>query len=195
MVYLKTRFPQFPEYTIFISLYRGVQKEVIEGVKTGLISGDEKYDFCFLNTTHIISVEQLYNAVHKALLNDLNESKVAKTLNTEIILNLSPINNIGDALRRFGINEHQSDVIVIKVLPSSTSGADLGKLNSSVIELLGGSSVSNPTLNDDIIFSDLVDMKKLKKVYKLNDAKIDFSQSIQNDISKLVIACCHLRGC
>lgn len=195
MAYLKTTFPQFPEYTIFISLYREVQKEIIGGVKTGLICGDEKYDFCFLNTTHIISVEQLYNAVHKALLNDLNEAKVAKTLNTEIILNLSPINNIGDALRRFGINENQSDVIVIKVLPSIASEAELDKLNSGLKELLGGSSVSNPILNDDIILSDLVDMKKLKKVYKLNDARIDSSQSIQKDISKLVVACCHLRGC
>ncbi|RLV95100.1 EKC/KEOPS complex subunit [Spathaspora sp. JA1] len=107
----------------------------------------------------------------------------AKTINADIILNLSPVNNIMDAFKNFGIREDCNDVIVIRVIELQ----DDEDVVDNVVKLVGTDS----NLNDQVLF-DLVDLKRFKKVYKLNDAK--FTDTQQN-LSNLAIGACILRGC
>lgn len=197
MTYEEIRLPQFPNYTILIFLFTGIDTPVLKKVKEQLISGNKDYDFCFLNTQHIISLEHLYNSIHKAILNYEFGNMKAKTLNTEIIFNLSPINNIMDALKRFGVDEACPNLITIKALPTPECNEIAFKdLNEHLLKILSTDPSHNPKLNNEIIFDSLVDLKKLKKVYKLNDAKFSKDESnLQGELTRLAIGACQLRGC
>lgn len=197
MAYEKLKLAQFPHYTVLLFLFTDVDSPVLKQVKEQLISGNKDYDFCFLNTQHIISLEQLYNSIHKAILNYEFGNMRAKTLNTEIIFNLSPINNIMDALKRFGVDEACPNLITVKVLPTSECNEVACKeLNTHLMNILSIDDSHNSTLNDELIFNSLVDLKKLKKVYKLNDAKLSEDKSnLQGELTRLTIGACQLRGC
>lgn len=196
MAYEKLKLAQFPNYTVLIFLFTDVGSPILKQVKEQLISSNKDYDFCFLNTQHIISLEHLYNSIHKAILNYEFGNMRAKTLNTEIIFNLSPINNIMDALKRFGVDETCPNLITIKVLPTlECNEIACNELNTHLLKILSIDDSHNPTLNDELIFNSLVDLKKLKKVYKLNDAKFSDESNLQGELTRLTIGACQLRGC
>lgn len=174
-------FPQFPQLPVVVGLLKDVQPETLAKVKTELVAANPDYDFCFLNPTHIVSLEHLYSAIHRAVSNQKNDTMRAKTLNTEIIFNLLPVNNIVDALRRFGVDETCSSLIAIKVLDDSSN------IEEHLQGLLG---VKPVPLTDEALW-ELVDRKKFKKLYKLNDAKTDDSQA---SLTRLAICACQLRG-
>ena len=107
-------FPQFLE-KVHVFLFENLLPEKLELVKSGLVAADPKYDYCFLNTQHIVSLEHLRSSIFRALDNRADGTMRAKTLNTEIIFNLLPVNNIMDALKRFGVDPACLNVIAIKV--------------------------------------------------------------------------------
>ncbi|KAL6451171.1 hypothetical protein SBY92_002509 [Candida maltosa Xu316] len=183
-------FPQFPQYKVFLSLVKNLKQEEISTIKSNLISGNSQYDYCFLNTRYIISREHLLQSIYKSILNDSNGTKIAKTLNSEIIFNLSPVNNIGDALKKFGISEDCPNCIVIKVFKDPTTEGS--ELSEELAEIIHG---DNTELTDDEIFTNLVDIPKFKKLYKLNDAKISETENLQGQLTRLAIGACVLRGC
>lgn len=87
-----TSFPQFPETTVLVALFQDVENA--QQVKTNLIKGNEQYDFCFINADNIISQKQVLSATYKTLVDDKNKTTKSKSLNTEIILNVSPFRNV-----------------------------------------------------------------------------------------------------
>lgn len=189
-------FPQFPETSILISCFKDIKPSVLSEVKTQLVSGNKDYDFCFLNTLHIISLEHLYSAIHKSILNYSGDSMRAKTLNTEIIFNLSPINNIMDALKRFGVDEGCPNVIIIKVFFNKEETNNIDQIENHLQKLLEANNTQSLELNDDVLFNDFIDIKKFKKVYKLNDAKLTNDENdLQANLTRLAIGACQLRGC
>lgn len=179
-------FPQFPDTRVLIALFFGLDEVKLQEIKRELVGCNKSYDFCFLNTRHIVSLEQLYSSIHKSLLNFKQNTMRAKTLNTEIIFNLSPINNIMDALKRFGVDELCPEVIVVKVLEEDDKVEEIEQHLSGIL-----GSVSVP-LTDEHLYSS-VDLKKFKKVYKLNDAKLE--SDLQTALTRLAIGACQLRGC
>lgn len=179
-------FTQFPQYRILATLYTDVSPETLREIKNRLVSGDRKYDFCFLNTKYILSTELLLNSIHKAILNKEFGNMKANTLNTEIIFNLLPTNKIAEAFRSFGVDEACPNVIVIHV----SNGGESLELTDQHIATLLGETAKNIAIDDDTLAS-LVDVSKFKKLYKLNDAATDDSTLV---LSRLAIAACHLRG-
>lgn len=179
-------FPQFPEYKVYITLYTNIEPENISTIKSNLINANSKYDYCFLNTKYIISQEHLLQSIYKSLLNHKNNCMTSKNLNSEIILNLSPLNNIGDALKKFGISEDCSNSIIVKIIQGDDKPYD-----SNLKEIVHGNIID---LTDDYIFHQLVDLPKFKKLYKLNDAKLDKDGNLQTQLTRLAIGACVLRG-
>ncbi|ODV67080.1 CGI-121-domain-containing protein [Hyphopichia burtonii NRRL Y-1933] len=181
---------QFKQH-IYISCFKNVDPSVLSEVKTKLTEGDSNYDFCFLNTSCIVSEEQLLNSIHKALLNYNQGNMRARTLNTEIILSLSPINNVMDALKRFGVDGACPNVIVIKI---SEEASELENLDEYLQNLLKASREQNIELDDDTLFHEFLDLKKFKKLYKLNDARLSDDKPLQTQLTRLAISACHLKG-
>ena len=144
-------FPQFPNHSIYISLFKGLSSNSIKQIKQELVSGNKAYDYCFLNTKHIVSLEHLYSSIHRSILNYTNNNMAAKTLNTEIIFNLSPINNIVDALKNFGIREDCPNVIIIKVLPTEECTEDKILEITENLSALLGEGVEKASLDDELM--------------------------------------------
>ncbi|CAH6722536.1 EKC/KEOPS complex subunit Cgi121p [[Candida] jaroonii] len=191
MAFLSTKFPSFDK-TIFISLLVDVDQHTLEEVKTKLIEGNKDYDFAFFNTNYIISKEHLLNGIHRAMINYKNGSAKSKTLNTEIILNMSPVSNIMEALKRFGIDssKESANLLCVKVIDDDESLEDI---NNTLITNLGVSKDQNVELTDDFLLKS-VDVAKFKKLYKLNDAKYNDKKPLQNQLTRLAIGACLLRG-
>ncbi|RCK64958.1 hypothetical protein Cantr_00937 [Candida viswanathii] len=179
-------FPQFPEYKVYLSLYTNISLENITTIKSNLVAANSKYDYCFLNTKYIISKEHLLQSIQKSLLNYKNNCMTSKNLNSEIILNLSPLNNIGDALKKFGISEDCPNSIIVEVVEGDKS------LGSDLEDIVSGEVVD---LTDEYIYETLVDLPKFRKLYKLNDAKLNRDGNIQGQLTRLAIDACILRGC
>ncbi|KAM9922760.1 hypothetical protein OXX80_011767 [Metschnikowia pulcherrima] len=156
-------FPSYPESPVFLAYYDDVAAETLTTVKKELMARNELYDYCFLSTTHIVSVEQLRCALHKAVQNFVQGTMKANSVNTEIIFSLSPVNNMSDALKRFGVDESRPDVIVIKVC---SPGTDFKNLESSVSGLLG----AKPSALTDDKLLERFDEKKFKKLFKFSGA-------------------------
>lgn len=134
MSYETAKFPTFGDKAVFISLFNDVSQDVLLRVKSMLVEGNKDYDFCFLNCNYIISKEHLLSGIYKALNNWESEQAKARTLNAEIIFNMSPVNNIMEAFKKFGVdNSKEKDALLcIKVVPDNT---DFNALNQHLIEV------------------------------------------------------------
>ena len=192
------KFPQFPEFTIHISLFINISLENITTIKSNLISSTDnhnKYEYCFLNTKYIISKEHLFQSIYKSLLNYTSKLGLStRNLNSEIIYNLSPINNIGDALKRFGISEDCPNCIVIKIINNKEEEITkvLDRVNTDLKEIIDGELIE---LNDQYIFENFIDLAKFRKLYKLNDvADLNKEDNLQGRLTRLAIGACILRG-
>lgn len=182
-------FPQFPKDNVFISLIKDLDENKLENIKQQLIVGNPDYDYCFLNTNHIASLEHLYFGIHKAILNKNSNNMKAKALNTEIMLNLSPINNIMDAIKRFGIDTSCPNVICIQVTESENVSEDSRIFNKKILELMDADENDSIALTDEVLLKNL-NVQKFKKLYKLNDIKFEDSSKLQKEFTKLAIGAC-----
>lgn len=192
MTYRTFTFPQFPEYCVFAAYYDNLTAETLSKVKSELVGGNKNYDYCFASTTHLISVDQLCSSIHRSIQNDVLQRMKAKTLNTEILYNLSPTNNINEALKRFGVDEGRLDIIVLKVFKNEKSDQlVLQNLNEELDNLLGGESV---TVLSDSTFLKAVDLKKFLKLFKIQNANEDLIKA-QLLYAEEAVAASLLRGC
>lgn len=91
-----------------------------------------------------------------------------------------------DALKRFGVDELCPEVIVVKVLEEED---EVKEIEQRLSTILGSENVP---LTDQHLFAS-VDLKKFKKVYKLNDTKLE--SDLQTALTRLAIGACQLRGC
>lgn len=194
MPHNSVHFPQFADVSVLASVFTDLLPAVLSQVKKGLLLADPLYDYCFLSLAHLVSLEHLYNAIHKAVLNEKNGCMRARTLNTEIIFNLSPVNNIMDALKRFGVDENASSVVVVKVFREAVSEEVLERVNSEICALLEAASAQNPPLSDSLLY-ETFDEGKFKKVYKLNEVRLPENKlEVQGALTRLAVAACQLRG-
>ncbi|KAI5956529.1 CGI121 [Candida jiufengensis] len=118
----------------------------------------------------------------------------ANNLNTEILLNLSPVNVISDAIKRFGISEDCPKTIIIKVIKKDED-VDSEEIEKRINEIIEGDHVE---INDEILLK-MVDIPKFKKTYKLNDVKFtsednDDAKALQGKLTRLAIGASIIRG-
>ncbi|SCW02762.1 LAFE_0F13718g1_1 [Lachancea fermentati] len=110
---LVTSLPQFHEYSIYVYLFCDVKNSAELRGKVA------ELPFALIDASAICSREQLFSAIYKTILENTYNRIRTKSLNSECILSLSPTSNIGEAFRRFGINEHSSNIVCLAIVPKS----------------------------------------------------------------------------
>jgi len=89
---LQFTIPQFPKFKISIHKFSNVTNS--SEIKHNLISGNQEYNFAFINSYTIVSIEQLVAAIYRSLL-DYTQFKIrTKTLHSEVIFSLSQTQNV-----------------------------------------------------------------------------------------------------
>ncbi|XP_066448000.1 EKC/KEOPS complex subunit TPRKB [Eleutherodactylus coqui] len=142
----------FPQHGVTMLLFNNV-KNAAQLRKKAM---DGSVDGTLLSPAMIIDPLQVLVAVNKAIHLHLVGKMKTRTLNSEIIFNLSPTNNISEAFKKFGLSDSDSGVLVV-LTDDGTRPLDSQKIISAV----EGQQV--PLAN----LSQLTDFTKVKKVYKI----------------------------
>lgn len=186
--YLEIEIPLFNKYKTFAVLVNNVEN--LQTIKENLIKGNTDFDYGFLNTKNIVSLEQIYSAYYKIMLDESNGSLKSRTLHTEIIYALSPFKNIMDCLNKFGISKTADSLLILKIVKEEDYNTEylFSQLNN-IKSIIVGNFVE---LTDENLQKS-VDVKTLEKNYKL---KIK-GTSLENDwsgITRQLVSTTQLKG-
>jgi len=193
------------DFLILARLFRGVSN--VDFLRQQLLSRNPAFEYAFLDAAAVFSQAVLSAAVYKAQHAFLSNTLLTPNMHSEIVLSLSPSNNIADAYRRWGLTPGKTkDVLVVKILHApraTTSEADRAALARAVAEHVyenvDGTSVSLAGL--DWEQPGLVDLPAVRKYYKLNAVPAFNLERIKSDerakrgeMEKLILMAMALRG-
>lgn len=86
----------------------------------------------------------------------------ANTVYTEALFGLSPVNNLNDAFKRFGVDSARDDVVAVKIFDAPVDDAALQAVETELTQLLGAPA---EVLTDDSLFAS-ADHAKFRKLFK-----------------------------
>ncbi|XP_061570423.1 EKC/KEOPS complex subunit TPRKB [Cololabis saira] len=115
-----------------------------------------KIDGALINPSMVVDPFQVLVAANKAVHLQTTGKMKTRSLNSEIIYNLSPTNNISEAFKRFGISDGDDSVLVVVV-----HNKDEQQFLSDVPTMVDGQQVPAGDV------SCLSDLAKIKKLYKI----------------------------
>ncbi|KAJ5888196.1 hypothetical protein N7495_008237 [Penicillium taxi] len=144
---------------IHVALYRNVENAAF--LREQLLAGNTEFQYAFIDASMVFSREHALTAIFRAVNDYLNDRLKSHNVHSEIVFSFNPTNHIGESLRKFGVSDSTKDLLAVKVSvsPEITHDSVAAHLESSI----KGTSVPF----DDQIISEISDITKIKKVYKL----------------------------
>ncbi|EJD00788.1 CGI-121-domain-containing protein [Fomitiporia mediterranea MF3/22] len=163
-------YKHFPDQltTVHVALFTNVQNaaelraRIVNASTMQGSEGEQERDavsFAFIEAKLVTSRLALQTAVYQSMLADAQDALKTKTVHSEIIWCLNPTNNITEALRRFGVSDNSSSLLVVRVGPASAALSDVEKQMKNVVQ---GDLVHLDSLKD------ITDWATIRKYYKLN---------------------------
>ncbi|KAI1792501.1 CGI-121-domain-containing protein [Ganoderma leucocontextum] len=176
------RYPHFPPElsTVHVALFTNVsnsadiRSRIIRASQLDGPHGQTERDalnFAFIDARLICSVLHLQTAIYQAVIAQAQRSLRTKTVHSEILWALNPTNNISEAIRRYGVSDTTTSLIVVRI---SSPGLD------TVQHLM--SSVISGTLSSLDGLPDITDWTTVRKYHKLNDEPA--LKAVANDVTQ-----------
>jgi len=161
-------YPQFPADAshVHIALFTNVsnsaqlRSRIVQAASLEGHEGDVErnaVNFAFIDARLICSRLHLQTAIYQAVLAHAQGALRTKTIHSEILWTLNPSNNISEAIRRYGVSDATTSLIVVRI--GSANDAD-------VLEQMHA-AVSGRVSSFDSLES-ITDWSSVKKYYKLN---------------------------
>ncbi|RMD42969.1 hypothetical protein DV735_g2140, partial [Chaetothyriales sp. CBS 134920] len=149
-----------PELAVYATVFANVDNASF--LRERLLAGDTAFEYALVDASTVVSRKQVLAATFRALNDYLNDRLKSHNIHSEIVFALSPNNNIGEAFRRFGVQEDTKNIIVLKVAtnPSITLDSVCAHLTSSI------KGEERPF--DDAVVQQCSDLTRIRKIYKLN---------------------------
>ncbi|CAG8622364.1 10450_t:CDS:2 [Ambispora leptoticha] len=158
---------------IHIALYTNVKNSA--DLKKRLLSHDQELKYAFIDAKVVLDKFQLLVAVNNAVHYEMYSKLKTHNVHSEIVYNLSPTTNISESLRRFGISDSTSEIIVVKV------GGNNVEVKSHLNTLIDGEESSLD------VFSRFADRSCIKKYYKISNNINDHEEILNIIIGSLAI--------
>uniref|UniRef100_A0A1A8ETF9 EKC/KEOPS complex subunit TPRKB n=2 Tax=Nothobranchius korthausae TaxID=1143690 RepID=A0A1A8ETF9_9TELE len=162
----------YPDTRVTQILYTDVKNaaELRRKAMEGNING------ALVNPMMLVSPFQVLVAANKAVHLQTTGKMKTKTLNAEIIFNLSPTNNISEAFKRFGISDGDHSILVVVVHKS-----DEVQFVSDISAMVDGQQL--PV--EDV--SSLSDFNKIKKLFKITPQEEKYGPLLDAVICRMAI--------
>ncbi|KAJ7163256.1 kinase binding protein CGI-121-domain-containing protein [Mycena filopes] len=136
--------PQFPPHLscVHAALYTDIsdpdslRKRLIAASTAEGTDGEHEraaLNFSFIEARLITSVNHLRTAIYQAVLAESQASLRTKTVHSEIIWALNPTNNISDAMRRYGVSDTTTALIVVRIGGSELSADSVERDMDAVV--------------------------------------------------------------
>ncbi|KAJ5389951.1 EKC/KEOPS complex subunit [Penicillium cataractarum] len=158
---------------VHVALYRNVQNSAF--LRQQLLAGNAEFEYALIDASLVLSRAHALAAIFRAMNDYMNNRLRSHNVHSEIVFSFNPTNNIAESFRKLGIADSTKDLLIVKVsvTPEITHDSVAAHLESSV----EGTSVPF----DDLTLSEISDISKIKKLYKLGAlpspaAKPDASQ-------------------
>ncbi|KZT21228.1 CGI-121-domain-containing protein [Neolentinus lepideus HHB14362 ss-1] len=161
-------YPYFPAHLsrAYIALYTSVtdagslRSRIINAATLASPEGDQEREllnFAFVDPRLITSALHVETAVYQAILAAAQGSLRTKTVHSEVLWALNPGNNISEAIRRYGVSDGCTSLLVIRI-----DSSELQDVEAKMGSVVSGQLVPLTQLGT------LTDWAAVKKYHKLN---------------------------
>ncbi|KAG2035354.1 CGI-121-domain-containing protein [Suillus americanus] len=122
-------YSQFNHAVVHVALFddvtnaAAIRSRIVQAARNLSVDGNterEAVNFAFIDARLISSPLHLQTAIYQALLSQAQGQLRTKTVHSEILWALNPTNNITEAIRRYGVSDESTTLIVVRVDVSNT---------------------------------------------------------------------------
>ncbi|XP_070558406.1 EKC/KEOPS complex subunit Tprkb-like [Ptychodera flava] len=159
----------FPDCRVTLALFTEVQN--CRELKRSIVDGD--IDGALLNASMIVDPFQVLVAANKAIHLNHHGKMKTRNINSEVLFNLSPTNNISDAFKKFGLGD--DDTAFLAAILNDNNGDKLESLEQQV----DGNMVGLDQLKIT------TDQAKIQKIYKIQDLELKNSTLVDAVVCRM----------
>ncbi|KAI4522406.1 CGI-121-domain-containing protein [Schizophyllum commune Loenen D] len=139
-----------------------IRKRIVAAATAEDEAGDrerEAVDFAFIDARLVTSRLHLRTAIHQAVLAAARGALRTKTVHSEILFMLNPTNNISEAIRRYGVSDGSTSLLVVRICAPGVGEETVRAAADAVVK-----GERRPV--DEL--TSVVDWAAVKKYHKLN---------------------------
>lgn len=141
-------------------------------LRENVING--KFNCCLVKPAIIVSPLQIAVAANKAAISQISGNLITKSLNSELLFNLSSSKNISQSLQTFGVTDKDQDCLVVVFHQGENKTEDIkSEINGEFLDIVN--------------LSKFTDQKLIQKTYKIGDEELKMSTLASSVVSRIAV--------